>query len=386
MTLRFSAFASAVGLALALSTSSTTFAQTSVVVVRDDPVVNQLKQLEQNLLQGLQKDLKKHAEQNTAGTQAGVAAASRIADAQSSNMFNLFRSLGQAMLEGGQYDPSPTMCSTAGSLPQSPESAGGLNGGGSFAPPTVGKQTGASPNPNAPVAGTMTASDAIDDQRNWERGNGYPEVRDGVAAIARKVLQNREKYANAFPRILDPTTDARAFTNMMTLPNDAGSSQQQALSALAKNLMSPAPPQPLQEAQANTPDGAVEIANREAIRARRSAAYAVYEHLMSEQLALQGMSLGSMDMPSNYPGQPTNDVSMLTWIDVNVWSKYLTPEWYSKTLASSPAAVNREVAIVTALNALVNWKRYLLERKVALMQAAMFARELDKDVKLASPN
>ena len=373
----------AVLLVSAVLVASGARAQTSVIVVKDDPVVNQLKTFEQNLTKTLTDNLKKHAEQNTAGTQASVAAQSRISDAQSSNMFNLFRSLGQSLTEGGQYDASPSMCSTASSLPTSTATQGG---GGGFAPPTAGSQTGASPNPNNPIAGKMSSSDAIDDQRNWERGNGYPEIRDGIAAIAKKIMDNRTKYANAFPRILDPTTDARAFTNMPTLPSDAGDAKQQALSALAKNLFSPAPPQPLQESQAATAEGAVEIANRETIRARRSAAYAVYEHLLGEQMAVPGMSTGSMDMPSNYPAQPTNDVSFLTWVDINVWSKYLTPEWYSKTLASSPAAVNREVAIVTALNALVNWRRYLLERKVALMNAAQFTHALDKDVKLASPN
>ena len=375
--------AAGVVLAGALLSVTGAIAETSVVVVRDDPVVNQLKTFEQNLTKALTDDLKKHAEQNTAGTQASVAAQSRIADAQAGNMFNLFRSLGQSMTEGGQYDASPSMCSTASSLPTSTSIQGG---GGGFSAPIVGAQTGASPNPNNPISGKMSSSDAIDDQRNWERGNGYPEIRDGIAAIAKKIMDNRTKYANAFPRILDPTTDARAFTNMPTLPNEAGDSKQQALSALAKNLFSPTPPQPLQESQAATAEGAVEIANRETIRARRSVAYAVYEHLLGEQMAVPGMTTGSLDMPSNYPAQPTSDVSFLTWVDINVWSKYLTPEWYSKTLASSPAAVNREVAIVTALNALVNWRRYQLERKVALLQAAQFTHALDRDVKAASPN
>jgi hypothetical protein len=172
----------------------------------------------------------------------------------------------------------------------------------------------------------------------------------------------------------------------MTIDNTATSAQQQSLSALAKNLMSPMPPQPLQASQAATPEGAVETARREVIRARRSTAYAVYEHLLSEEMAVAGVTTASLNMPSNYPAQPTANVSLLEWMDINVWGKYMSPDWYSTTLAASPAAVNREVAIVSALNALVNWKRYLLERKVALMQASMFAHELDKDTRAVSPN
>ena len=79
-----------------------------------------------------------------------------------------------------------------------------------------------------------------------------------------------------------------------------------------------------------------------------------------------------------YPNTVGDKVSYQQAIDIFVQSRFANPDWHQQLAKMSPAAVAREMALTMALNLHVNWMRFQLEERMAAVQAANLAVNLDQ--------
>lgn len=362
-----------------------------VTVVDDQPVTKRLDTLDQNLKQEIQderdqiiKALKGHSQQGSEYAKMQMEAMQRVADAASLNASMLQKSIARATAESGAFDPAASQCSFASSLPINTSMINVPSFG------STGYSTGASADTTGGgggKGGAWLAGDAVNDLRNRDRGNGDPNVRAGGPALAKSILDTRDKYLNALGT-LDPTTDARALLDNRTIDNNSTGRDAQALNALNVNMLVPFPPPAMTADQAKTPEGVMETAHREIIRARRSTAEAVVGQIEADQMG--GPKPQNLYIPQNYPDSAKlsggNLLSEYQWLELMVWQRAKDKDWMTQALSGSPSAVVKEGVIVQALHAYIDFKRYELERRVALMEAARFAYELDKDTRSVRPN
>lgn len=362
-----------------------------VTVVDDQPVTMKLDTLDRNLKKEIEderdqiiKALKGHSQQGSEYVKMQMEAMQRIADAEALNAAMLQKSVARATAESGQFDPAASQCSFASSLPDSsaPTDVPGFFG--------TGGSTGSSADTSGgggARGGKWLAGDAVNDLRNRDRGNGDPNVRAGGPALAKSILDTRDKYVGALGQV-DPTTDARALLDNRTIDNNSSGRDAQALNALNINLLVPFPPPAITAEQVKTPAGVMETAHREIVRARRSTAEAVVGQIEADQMG--GQKPQNLYIPQNYPDQAKiaggNLLSEYQWMELMVWQRAKDKDWMTKALSGSPSAVVKEGVIIQALHAYIDFKRYELERRVALMEAARFAHELDKDTREVRPN
>lgn len=259
----------------------------------------------------------------------------------------------RALAEGGRYDPAASSCT---------DMTGVLNMGGGASAQGIGGQ------------------DVANVSRNRSNGNG-PEgeaVRRGGLAIAQEIINDRDRLAG-IGGVLDPTTDVRLLSNNMTLDTtDEG--VKAAYARLVNNLIDPVPARPVTEGEKATPAGYAQIAARQIDSARRSPAHDVMAHIGDLHAPTGGPELAEWAQNAAteaYPNQIGDKVSTLQTIDVFVHSRFANPEWHQQLAMMSPEAVMRETALMNALNLHVNWMRYQLEMKDALVGATQLAAQLD---------
>ncbi len=291
----------------------------------------------------------------TSGYQAqNTEATRRIEDAAQVNETIRARQKARADAEGGRYDPAASACTDLSGILQF--------GGGQAA-------TGAGGN------------DIINLGRNRSRGNGSEgaAVRAGGIALASEIVGARDKYEN-YGGYLDPTSDLRFLTEASTV-DTRDEEQVKVLSRLVENIVDPAPARPISEAEAKTPQGKAQLAARTIDDARRSAANAVFAHLGELAAPTGGEEMANWAkgaVTAAYPKQVGDVVSYQQAIDIFVHSRFANPDWHQELAKMSPAAVGREVALTSALNLHVNWMRFELEKRMAAVQAASLAVQLDR--------
>ena len=162
------------------------------------------------------------------------------------------RQLARARAEGGRYDPAPSACTDLSGIIQF--------GGGQ----------------NAQGPG---GNDLVNVARNRSRGNGSAgaATRAGGLAIARQIKNARDQY-EGYGGYLDPTSDIRFLTESSTV-DTTDEDQAKILAQLVTNIVDPTPARPITAAEAKTPQGLAQIADRQVDDARRSAADAVFAYL-----------------------------------------------------------------------------------------------------------
>ena len=139
--------------------------------------------------------------------------------------------------------------------------------------------------------------------------------------------------------------------------------------------------QPITAEEARTPQGQAQIAARTIDDARRSAASAVFAHLGDLAAPTGGDAMAQWArnaVTEAYPKEVGDVVSTQQAIDIFVYSRFANPDWHQQLARMSPAAVSRETALTSALNLHVNWMRFDLERRMAAVQAASLAAQLDR--------
>ena len=278
----------------------------------------------------------------------------RIEEAAQINDTTRARQEARARAEGGRYDPAASACTD-------------LTGIFSFG----GGQS---------VQG-LGGNDVVNISRNRSRGNGSEgaAVRSGGLAVASEIVNARDTY-EGYGGYLDPTSDLRFLTENQTL-DTSKEDNVKILARLIDNIVDPTPARPISEAEAKTPQGRAQLAARTVDDARRSAASAVFAHLGELTAPTGGAELANWAkgaVTEAYPNTVGDKVSYQQAIDIFVQSRFANPDWHQQLAKMSPAAVAREMALTMALNLHVNWMRFQLEERMAAVQAANLAVNLDQ--------
>lgn len=263
------------------------------------------------------------------------------------------RQLARARAEGGRYDPAPSACTDLSGIIQF---GGGQNAQG------------------------LGGNDLVNVARNRSRGNGSAgaATRAGGLAIARQIKNARDQY-EGYGGYLDPTSDIRFLTESSTV-DTTDEDQAKILAHLVTNIVDPTPARPITAAEAKTPQGLAQIADRQVDDARRSAADAVFAYLGDLAAPSGGKKLADWARRTagpNYAKSIGDVISNQQAMDVFVRSRFTNPKWHEKLARMSPAAVARETALTEALNLEVNWMRFQLEKRMAVVGATSLATQLD---------
>ena len=280
-------------------------------------------------------------------------AAKRIAEGRDQNAVLLERQKIRAAAEGGRYDPATSACI---------DLSGVLNFGGGQTSQGVG------------------GIDIANLSRNRSYGNGAAgaPVRSGGLALAQEIKLDRDNLRNV-GGFADPTSDVRLLTEAITLDT---SDQQvaQAYARMVNNMIDPLPPKPVTTEEARTPNGLARIAARQVDATRRSASHAVFTYLGDIATPTGGTELATWARNAAGPAYPSaigDKVSSLQAVDVFVHSRFANPDWHQSIAKMSPDAVMRELLLTQALDLHVNWMRFGLERRVAAVEAASLASNID---------
>ena len=291
----------------------------------------------------------------TSGYQAQTTQSQRrVQEAADINETIRQRQLARAEAEGGRYDPAASACTDLSGILQfgGGQSASGVGG-----------------------------NDAVNALRNRSRGNGSEgaEVRSGGLAVAQGIVRDRDAYTN-YGGYLDPTSDVRFLTEPATL-DTTDEDAAKVMVRLVNNIVDPTPSRPITAEEARTPQGQAQIAARTIDDARRSTASAVFAHLGDLAAPTGGDAMAQWArnaVTEAYPKEVGDVVSTQQAIDIFVYSRFANPDWHQQLARMSPAAVSRETALTSALNLHVNWMRFELERRMAAVQAASLAAQLDR--------
>ena len=317
---------------------------------RQDQTTTAIETAQQAIVQAITQGVAQ-----TSGYQAQTTESQkRVQEATDVNETIRQRQLARAKAEGGRYDPAASACTDLTGILQF--------GGGQ-------------------VATGVGGNDAVNALRNRSRGNGGEgaEVRSGGLAVAQGIVRDRDQFEN-FGGYLDPTSDVRYLTEPATL-DTTDEKASKVLVRLVNNIVDPTPARPISAEEAKTPQGKAQIAARTIDDARRSAASAVFAHLGDLAAPTGGEALAKWAkgaVTPAYPREVGNVVSTQQAIDIFVYSRFANPNWHQELAKMSPAAVERETALTSALNLHVNWMRFELERRMAAVQAASLAAQLDK--------
>ena len=317
---------------------------------RQDQTTTAVQNAQQAIVEAITKGVAQ-----TSGYQAQTTESQRrVQEATDVNETIRQRQIARAKAEGGRYDPAASACTDLTGVLQF--------GGGQAA-------TGAGGN------------DAVNALRNRSRGNGGEgaEVRAGGLAVAQGIVRDRDEY-EGYGGYLDPTSDVRYLTEPATL-DTTDEKAAKVMVRLVNNIVDPTPPRPISAAEAKTPQGKAQIAARTIDDARRSAASAVFAYLGDLAAPTGGAALAKWAkgaVTPAYPREVGNVVSTQQAIDIFVYSRFANPDWHQELTKMSPAAVARETALTSALDLHVNWMRFELERRMAAVQAASLAAQLDK--------
>lgn len=227
----------------------------------------------------------------------------------------------------------------------------------------------------------LNGFDFTNSLRNWSRGNDDAGVvNKGGVATAGYLMAARDQHARELG-VLDPTSDVRAITNNLTLIQPANGGDP-AVQTLLINLVDPTPPAPLTQTDLQTPTGLTEAARRQADDARRSAATSIFEFILNLQAARPAHEVEGWIrevMPPGYGAKiPADGISELQMLDVMIRAKYPNPAWHASMVGASPEAVQRELLQVQAMSLYVEWLRFDLERRTAMVAAVDLARGLDE--------
>lgn len=170
-----------------------------------------------------------------------VEAQRRITDAQLQNDAIRLRQEFRAEAEtSGQFDPDPMACILLDML--------------------KGSESGSS-------SSGMTGKQVREAARFWLDGE-HPSVREGSTTMHRTLLDAQEQFKGV-GGVNDPTTDWAVVYDSNSINMDETGA---ALEYLLINTIDPTPPRPMSDADMNTPAGMAREAERNAIRARNSAA------------------------------------------------------------------------------------------------------------------
>ncbi len=277
----------------------------------------------------------------------------RIAEAQDQNAVILERQRIRAAAEGGRYDPATSACI---------DLSGIINYGGGQTSQGVG------------------GVDIANLSRNRSYGNGAAgePVRQGGLALAQEIQLDRDRLRNV-GGFADPTSDVRLLTEAITL-DTSDQEVAQAYARMINNMIDPLPPKPITTQEAQTPTGLARIAARQIDATRRSASHAVFTYLGDIATPTGGTELASWAQDAAgpaYPYEVGDKVSSLQAVDIFVHSRFANPDWHQSIASMSPDAVQRELLLTQALNLHVNWMRFGLERRVAAVEAAQLASQVD---------
>lgn len=277
----------------------------------------------------------------------------RVEDAAQQNETMRQRYIARGKAEGGRYDPAASACR---------DLSGVLQFGGGSSSQGVG------------------GNDLVNAARNRGRGNDSvgAEVMQGGLSIAQGIIKDREEMSG-LGGYLDPTTDLRLMLEPQTLDTSDGKVAK-AAARLVNNVVDPTPARPLTDGEKRTPQGKAQLAARQIDEARRSAAHSVFAYL--GDLAAPTGGSGLVDWaknaaPASYSNTIGDQVSTQQVIDIFVQSRFSNPDWHQELAKMAPEAVNREIALTSALNLHVNWMMFQLLKRDAAVNATQLATELD---------
>jgi hypothetical protein len=303
-----------------------------------------------------QTEMRKSTQQVSARLDRQVYADERMRNAEQQNDAIQARQEIRADVENGDYDPAASACRTLSGVAAA---AQGVDVSGS-APPANGHDFG-------------------NRSRNWARGMGPDgeQVRDGVQAIARAALKDRDRL-QGLDGILDPTSDIRFLVSNPTV-DTRDPDRVDALWRLRQNILDPAPPRPVTQSQANTPEGAVELARRQVDAARRSVASDVFGFIESLHAPIND-DLGDWarrTVPEGYSYPVPDAISKQQFVDLQVASRFANSSWHDQVGRMSPEATRREKLIIEAMRAEIDWLRLRLAMRRGLAKAARLSEALE---------
>ncbi len=153
-----------------------------------------------------------------------------------------------------------------------------------------------------------------------------------------------------------------------------------AAARLVNNIVDPVPARPLTDGEKKTPQGKAQLAARQIDEARRSAAHSVFAYIGDLAAPTGGSGLvdwAKKAAPASYSNTIGDKVSTQQVIDIFVQSRFSNPDWHQELAKMAPEAVNREIALTSALNLQVNWMMFQLMKREAAVSATQLATELD---------
>ena len=301
------------------------------------------------------------AGQTSAYLQRNAAAAEKLSDASDFNASIRVRESLRAEAEGGRYDPAASSC-----------------GGYAAAAALATGSADSFPDGEPPPA---TGADTQNSVRNYSRcAGGNTEVCNGSGVVIGGIISDRDRHRGV-GGVFDPTSDLRVLLQQPTAGAGTGANQDDLADAiwrLHQNIIDPIPAPPVTSAQAETPAGRAEMADRQAVSARRSAPSALLGWIQTRSAAQ--LPLGDWarrTAPAGYPFPLDERISVRQYYDVAVAAGWRNPDWHSRLIGLSPEAVMREVASQLALSNDIALMGFELDVHRAAVEAVIAAKLLD---------
>lgn len=278
-----------------------------------------------------------------------IEAQRRFTDAAQQNDSERLRQEFRARAESGEFDPSPNICLLAGMF----------RGGGGATAGSIGT--------NATQA-AMSATSGAD-----------PAVRQGGAALARAVLDQREQLQGRMG-VQDPTVDPAAILMNPTI--DAEGENEAALVALMRNMIDPMPPRPVTTMEAMTPEGVMRAHRRTVQETRNNASREVLAMLANMRTPVQPIGSGSgsfrayLDDIANYnrPIPSGGVISELQAIDIRTLRHYAPrPEVFHARASMSDRGLLQELLDAMSISNRIAFLQLELDTRRAAVETQILS-------------
>lgn len=279
-----------------------------------------------------------------------IEAMRRFTDAGQQNDSERLRQEFRAKAEGGEFDPSPSICLLAGLF----------RGEGAVGPGAVG---------------TLAAQRAA-----LAASGADPAVRAGGTALARAVMDRRIQ-ARGLMGVDDPTVDPAAILMNPTIQADG--ENQVAFDQLLQNMTDPNPPRPILENEMATPEGIARAKQRTIQETRNNAsreAIAMLANMRSPVQPINGEEGGSfqsyIDDIANYNRPLPEDgvISELQALDIRTLRYYAPkPEVFQARAAMSEKGLLQEVLDAISINNRLLYIQLELDSRRAAVETQMLS-------------
>lgn len=279
-----------------------------------------------------------------------IEAMRRFADAGQQNDSERLRQEFRAKAEGGEFDPSPSICLLAGLF----------RGEGASGPGSIGTQ--------ATQRVALAAS------------GGDPAVLAGGTTLARAVMDRRAASLGLMG-VEDPTVDPAAILMNPTIQADGENAP--AFDQLLQNMIDPNPPRPILESEMATPEGVVRAKRRSIQETRNNAnreVIAMLANMRSPVQPIDGEEGGSfqsyIDDISNYNRPIPEDgmISELQALDIRTLRYYApNPEVFQARAAMSEKGLLQELLDAVSINNRLLFIQLELDSRRAAVETQMLS-------------